>query len=236
MSEKREWCVGWRGYSRAMTIRPLDRPLPEYLVRVPSPIGTLELTSDGEAVTSLSIERAGHVPLEGLPERADDVLARAARQLGEYFDGGRREFDVPVRLSGTPFQLAVWGELRSLAWGEVIFYGTIGAATGRATAGRAVGGAVGANPVPILVPCHRVLASDGRITGYSGGDGIPTKAWLLDHEGITHKTVISHTTLMPTGDSTDQLDIDDVAGAAESAAEDAVAARSTAAAEAPVSS
>ena len=63
----------------------------------------------------------------------------------------------------------------------------LGRETGRATAGRAVGGAVGANPVPLIVPCHRVLASDQRITGYSAGDGVPTKVWLLDHEGITHR-------------------------------------------------
>jgi methylated-DNA-[protein]-cysteine S-methyltransferase len=75
-----------------------------------------------------------------------------------------------------------------LQWGEVISYGELGHATGRPTAGRAVGGAVGANPVPIIVPCHRVLGVSGRITGYSGGEGIPTKSWLLEHEGIPHST------------------------------------------------
>jgi methylated-DNA-[protein]-cysteine S-methyltransferase len=189
MSEKRQSRVGMPGYSRFMTIRPASLPLPEYLVRLPSPIGDLELTSDGDSVTSLSIERAGHLPFEGLPERSNDVLETAKRQLAEYFAGERRSFAVPVRLSGTSFQKAVWNALASISWGEVASYGTIGVATGRPTAGRAVGGAVGANPVPILVPCHRVLASDGRITGYSGGNGIPTKAWLLDHEGIVHKTV-----------------------------------------------
>jgi methylated-DNA-[protein]-cysteine S-methyltransferase len=202
------------GYSRFMTSRPGAQPLPEYIVRVPSPIGAIELTSDGEAVTSLAIERAGHLPLEGLPERGDEVLALAARQLEEYFAGTRHRFDVPVRLSGTEFQRAVWGELQSIGWGSVVSYGTIGAATGRPTAGRAVGGAVGANPVPIIVPCHRVLASDGRITGYSAGDGIPTKSWLLDLEGIPHKTPGSRS-----GGDAQQLDIDDIAGAAESAAE-----------------
>jgi methylated-DNA-[protein]-cysteine S-methyltransferase len=214
MSERRQRRVGRPGYSRPMTIRPGVQPLPEYLVRVPSPIGTLELTGDGEAVTSLSIERAGHLPLEGLPERGDDVLDRAAAQLGEYFAGTRRDFDVPVRLAGTEFQMAVWSELRSLDWGAVVSYGALGAATGRPTAGRAVGGAVGANPVPIIVPCHRVLASDGRITGYSGGNGIPTKSWLLDHEGIPHKAPSVRGTT-----AADRLDIDEVAGAAESHAE-----------------
>ena len=69
----------------------------------------------------------------------------------------------------------------------MISYGELGLSTGRVTAGRAVGGAVGANPIPIIVPCHRVLASNNRITGYSAGEGIATKAWLLAHEGITHR-------------------------------------------------
>ncbi|GAB2461764.1 methylated-DNA-[protein]-cysteine S-methyltransferase [Conyzicola lurida] len=174
-----------------MTNRPVTISLPDYLVRVPSPIGMLEVTSDGEAITSLSIERDGHLPLEGLPEKSTPVLDEAAAQLAEYFAGERRDFDLPLKVAGTDFQRAVWNELSALEWGEVASYGSIGLATGRPTAGRAVGGAVGANPVPIIVPCHRVLATDGKITGYSGGNGIPTKVWLLDHEGIVHKTVVA---------------------------------------------
>lgn len=161
--------------------------LPDYLRRMQSPVGRIEVTSDGSAVTSLSIEREGVLPLEGQPERSTPVLDRAIEQLTEYFAGTRRDFEVPVALAGTEFQRSVWNELSNLPFGGVVSYGEIGAATGRPTAGRAVGGAVGANPVPIIVPCHRVLASDGRITGYSGGNGIPTKVWLLDHEGIAHK-------------------------------------------------
>ncbi|HMM82145.1 MAG TPA: MGMT family protein, partial [Terrimesophilobacter sp.] len=82
------------------------------------------------------------------------------------------------------FQHAIWDQLTALEWGEVTTYGELGMGTGRATAGRAVGGAIGANPIPIIVPCHRVLGSDGKITGYSGGRGVPTKLWLLEHEGI----------------------------------------------------
>jgi methylated-DNA-[protein]-cysteine S-methyltransferase len=162
-------------------------PLPDYLVRIDSPIGRIEVTSDGDAITSLAIERAGALPLDSVPERSTPVLDRAVEQLREYFAGTRTEFDLPVSLVGTEFQRAVWNELAELPFGGVVSYGEIGGATGRATAGRAVGGAVGANPIPIIVPCHRVLASDGRITGYSGGNGIPTKVWLLDHEGIAHK-------------------------------------------------
>ena len=172
-----------------MTIRTATFEPPRYLVRVPSPIGRLEIASDGEAITSLSIERAGSLPLEEFPENPDALLATAVVQLDEYFDGRRHDFDLPVRLVGTEFQKAVWAQLRDLEWGEVASYGSVGLATGRPTAGRAVGGAVGANPIPIIVPCHRILAGNGKITGYSGGNGIPTKAWLLDHEGIVHHTV-----------------------------------------------
>jgi len=160
---------------------------PTYLRRVDSPIGRIEIGSDGDTITSLSIEREGRLPWDEQPENSTDVLESAVAQLEEYFAGVRREFDVPVSLSGTDFQRAVWAELDAVPFGSVASYGEIGHATGRATAGRAVGGAVGANPIPIIVPCHRVLASDGRITGYSGGNGIPTKAWLLDHEGIPHR-------------------------------------------------
>ena len=185
MSEKCQKRVGCRGYSFTM---PTATP-PSNLIRVPSPIGRIELTADDTHVLSLRIERAGALPHDDLDESPNEVLERAAAQLGEYFAGVRRDFDLPVRLVGTAFQQSVWSELRQLGWGEVASYGSVGLATGRPTAGRAVGGAVGANPIPIIVPCHRILASNGRITGYSGGNGIPTKAWLLDHEGIVHQTV-----------------------------------------------
>jgi len=159
---------------------------PAYIRRLESPIGRLEITSDGDAITGLSIARDGHLPFEEVAENSNAVLDRAAQQLTEYFAGTRKNFDLPVSLQGTEFQQSVWNQLNDLGFGEVASYGELGLATGRATAGRAVGGAVGANPIPIIVPCHRVLASNNRITGYSGGDGIPTKAWLLAHEGITH--------------------------------------------------
>jgi methylated-DNA-[protein]-cysteine S-methyltransferase len=157
---------------------------PGFLRRIDSPIGRIELVSDGTAVTSLTIERGGALPFDEEPERSNPVLEQAASQLAEYFAGGRQEFDVPVTTRGTQFQRDVWQVLAQLPYGTSISYGELGRATGRATAGRAIGGAVGANPVPIIVPCHRVLASNGRITGYSGGEGIPTKAWLLQHEGV----------------------------------------------------
>jgi methylated-DNA-[protein]-cysteine S-methyltransferase len=156
-----------------------------YLLRTPSPIGRIELTSDGAAVTSLSIERGGALPLDDHPERSTAVLDEAARQLDEYFAGTRREFDLPVRLDGTPFRRAVWERLQQLAFGTLTSYGDLGRSLGHVGYGRAIGGAVGANPVPIIVACHRVLSTNGKVTGYSGGEGVPTKLWLLEHEGIT---------------------------------------------------
>lgn len=132
-------------------------------------------------MTFLTIEREGHLPSDGTAEHSNAVLDTAATQLAEYFDGSRRDFTVPVRLAGTAFQSAVWKELRELPFGGVLSYGAIGLATGRPTAGRAVGGAVGANPIPIIVPCHRVLAGNG-LGGYAGG--LPVKRALLAIEGI----------------------------------------------------
>ncbi|WP_027479158.1 methylated-DNA--[protein]-cysteine S-methyltransferase [Gryllotalpicola ginsengisoli] len=162
----------------------MTTPIPLFLVRTSSPIGRLELTSDGDAITSLSIERGGRLPLETLPENPNAVLDEAVRQLGEYFAGTRTAFELPLHLAGTDFQKAVWQILAELPFGECTSYGEIGQRLGRLTGGRAVGGAVGANPVPLIIGCHRVLSSTGRVTGYSGGEGIPTKLWLLAHEGI----------------------------------------------------
>ncbi len=157
------------------------------LRRIPSPIGRIEIRGDGTAITALSIESNGSLPADNLPENSDALLDLAAAQLAEYFRGERTTFEVPVSPSGSAFQQAVWRELLALPYGTVTSYGELGRATGRVAAGRAVGGAVGANPIPIIIPCHRVLASDLRITGYSGGNGIPTKEWLLAREGIAHK-------------------------------------------------
>jgi len=155
-----------------------------FLTRLDSPIGRIELLGDDRAVTALTIERDGVLPHDAEPERSNPVLESARAQLLEYFAGTRTAFDVPVRLVGTPFQEAVWAELVRLGWGEATSYGALAAAVGKPGSARAIGGAVGSNPVPILIGCHRVLASDGRITGYSRGNGVPTKLWLLGHERI----------------------------------------------------
>jgi methylated-DNA-[protein]-cysteine S-methyltransferase len=191
MSEFCQKRVGCCGYSRVMFSRSPTQTAPAHLTRVDSPLGRIEITSDGAAITSLSIERHGddgiaRLPFDEVPENPSRLLDLAATQLGEYFAGTRQNFELPVAFHGTAFQESIWSQLVDIPFGEVMSYGELGLASGRASAGRAVGGAVGANPVPIIVPCHRVLAGNRRITGYSGGNGIPTKVWLLDHEGIEH--------------------------------------------------
>lgn len=152
-----------------------------------SPLGRIVVESDGGAITRLEIERDGTLTTEGVPDHPDAIVRAAVAQLAEYFSGTRRDFDVPVLLAGTSFQRDIWKGLQAIPFGRTRSYGELGRAAGRVTAPRAVGGAVGANPVPLIVPCHRVLASNQRITGYSAGDGVPTKTWLLAHEGISHR-------------------------------------------------
>ena len=109
----------------------------------------------------------------------------AADELRRYFSGERIQFSCPLDLHGTPFQLAVWQALQAIPYGETRSYGQIAQAIGRPSASRAVGAANGANPVAIIVPCHRVIGSNGALTGYGGG--VPTKAWLLSLEGVKYK-------------------------------------------------
>ncbi|RFA11934.1 cysteine methyltransferase [Subtercola boreus] len=164
---------------------PVLTPAP-FIARTDSPLGRLELTATDDGIASLSIERAGMLPHDDLPEHRSPLLDDALQQLSEYFAGSRTEFSVALDVVGTPFQRDIWHQLSLVGWGEALSYGELGLAAGRPGSGRAVGGAVGANPVPILVGCHRVLASNRRLTGYSAGNGLPTKIWLLEHERIEH--------------------------------------------------
>ena len=108
------------------------------------------------------------------------MLLRAREQLQEYFDGKRMNFDLPLAPEGSDFQKRVWAALRAIPLGETRSYADIARALGSAP--RAVGGANGANPIPVFIPCHRVIAADGSLGGYSGGDGPATKRFLLDLE------------------------------------------------------
>ncbi|MBP6043832.1 MAG: methylated-DNA--[protein]-cysteine S-methyltransferase [Rhodoluna sp.] len=115
------------------------------------------------------------------------VLREAKKQLQAYFAGKLTKFDLPVDLHGTEFQKSVFKQIAKIGYGKTLTYADIAAKIGKPLAARAVGGAVGSNPVPIIVACHRVLGAAGKITGYSGGDGLPTKRLLLKLEGISSK-------------------------------------------------
>ncbi len=150
---------------------------------IDSPIGDLLVTGE-KRDQSLNITRL-YTP--GHDRRADESWVRddaaftdLRRQLGEYFAGERRDFDVVADPPGTPFQRTVWAELRRIDYGRTSSYGQVALAIGAPTAVRAVGGANGRNPVSIIVPCHRVVGSNGTLTGYAGG--LAAKSWLLDHE------------------------------------------------------
>jgi methylated-DNA-[protein]-cysteine S-methyltransferase len=169
-------------YSYTVTVSVFD----SFRVRMPSPLGVLELVSDGDDLTALSwVESRPRYCTEHTLERPHPLLWEASHQLDEYFAGTRKTFDMPVRPIGTPFQTTVWDRVAALPWGTRSSYGQIAAEINKPDASRAVGRAVGANPVPIIIGCHRVLSSNGEPTGYSGGAGIPTKLWLLGHESIT---------------------------------------------------
>ena len=147
-----------------------------------SPVGRLELVEDGGALVAIHFD----APADGSPrhERGGSaVLTQAHQQLSEYFAGSRREFDLPLRPAGTDFQRRVWDVLATVPWGTTTTYGAIAARLGLPPgASRAVGAANGANPLPVVLPCHRVIGSDGTLTGYAGG--LERKALLLRLEGV----------------------------------------------------
>jgi methylated-DNA-[protein]-cysteine S-methyltransferase len=150
---------------------------------IESPLGRMLLMSDGSALTGLHFEREKYFPPLGkdwTEAPAAPVLARAARQVREYFAGARTRFDLPLAPSGTPFQQRVWRELLRIPCGTTVTYGDIARGIGAPNSVRAVGAAIGRNRISIVVPCHRVVGSDGTLTGYAGG--LERKRALLAHE------------------------------------------------------
>ncbi len=147
---------------------------------IDSPVGPLQLIVRGGALAELLM--TPFAVRDDQPAAGADaaVLDDAERQLGAYFEGRGTAFDLPLALDGTPFQCRVWDELLRIPFGERISYGELARRVGRPGSARAVGLANGRNPVSIIVPCHRVVGRDGRLTGYGGG--LDRKAWLLDHE------------------------------------------------------
>lgn len=146
---------------------------------LPSPLGTLRLVSDGEHLVCIEFE-GRHDCAEGDRECSDPVLENCASQLREYFAGERHSFDLPLAPAGTEFQHSVWKALRRIPYGERCSYRDIAESITRPKAVRAVGAANGRNPLPIVVPCHRVVGSDGSLTGFAGG--LEAKKLLLELE------------------------------------------------------
>ena len=144
------------------------------------PFGVLRLHAEGDELVAIDLpDHPGPAVLEG-GERRTDVLVRTKAQLAEYFAGDRRAFDLPLAPQGSGFQVQVWRALLRIPYGETCSYGDIARVVGRPSASRAVGAANGRNPIPIIVPCHRVIGSTGSLTGYGGG--LERKRYLLDFE------------------------------------------------------
>jgi methylated-DNA-[protein]-cysteine S-methyltransferase len=146
-----------------------------------SPVGRLLIAADASGLRYVLFQ-AGRSPAEPLPGWREDAtrLADTIRQLREYFRGERREFELPLAPEGTPFQQRVWRELLAIPYGETISYGELARRVGSPRGSRAVGLANGANPISIVIPCHRVVGSAGQLTGYGGG--LRNKQWLLAFE------------------------------------------------------
>ena len=143
----------------------------------PSPVGDLLLTADDEGrLTGL------HTRHDGATARDDGAFDTVREQLDAYFAGDLEEFDLPLALHGTPFQLRVWDELARIPFAETISYKELALRLGDLKLVRAVGLANGRNPVSIVIPCHRVIGADGTLVGYGGG--LERKRWLLDHEAV----------------------------------------------------
>lgn len=140
-----------------------------------TPIGYIEVTSSEKGIRSLYF-----LNFKVKPQHVPSVLKPCLQQLEEYFHGTRQTFDLPLDLSGTAFQLKVWNELLKIPYGQTISYHQLAERTGNINSFRAVGGANAHNPVSVIVPCHRVIGSTGRLVGYLGG--LKRKKWLLEHE------------------------------------------------------
>jgi methylated-DNA-[protein]-cysteine S-methyltransferase len=167
---------------------------PMYRTTHSTPVGDLTLIASDHGLRTIlwpkeSSRRAGIAnKLRRDPDHP--ILKQTASQLDEYFAGTRTSFDVPLDLEGTRFQVAAWRALADIPFGSTTSYGQQAAALGIPTAARAVGAANGANPVCIVLPCHRVIGKDGSLTGFGGG--LATKQWLLDHEArVLMATIVS---------------------------------------------
>lgn len=148
------------------------------MAHLSTPFGELTVSATASAV--VAVEFPGRAKTRVSDNSPTGVLADAVRQLEEYFAGVRTEFDLPVEVDGTDFQRQAWSVLSQIPHGQTISYAEQARRMGRPTAVRAVGAANGRNPVPVIVPCHRVIGANGSLTGFAGG--LDIKTWLLAHE------------------------------------------------------
>lgn len=150
-------------------------------VSMESPIGRLVILADGHGITEIRFCNNSS-PLPTAQDTGNEWVALAIEQLNAYFDKRLTTFELPLSLDGTAFQQGVWGELQNIDYGSTASYGQIAAAINKPKAARAVGMANNKNRIPIIIPCHRVIGSNGALTGFAGG--LDTKRWLLRHEGV----------------------------------------------------
>lgn len=164
--------------------------MPTTFTRLPTPLGELVLAASDIALTGVYFptSRHGSPPTDGaewLEHDRHEVLVRAREQLTEYFVGTRTSFDLPLEAAGSAFERRVWDALRAIPYGTTTSYSQLARRLGDIRATRAVGAANAKNPIPIIVPCHRVVGAHGELTGFGGG--IDRKRWLLEHEGALMK-------------------------------------------------
>ena len=147
------------------------------LLQIPSPLGILTLCASEDGLFRVDFEERSPAVSVSVSDRAEWILTQASRELAEYFAGKRREFSVPLHPGGTPFQQKVWAALCRIPYGETRTYGEIARQIGAPKAARAVGMANHRNPLPLFIPCHRVVGASGELTGYAGG--LDHKRFLL---------------------------------------------------------
>ncbi|MEQ9146339.1 MAG: methylated-DNA--[protein]-cysteine S-methyltransferase [Parvibaculaceae bacterium] len=166
--------------------------LPLTIGTLETPIGTIRVGAHdgGLARVLFAVQEKEDLPADPRPsDAARDHLAAALTALDAYFQGKKQDFsELTLAPSGTDFQLSVWRALRQIGYGETCAYRDIATAIGNPKAVRAVGLANGKNPIPVIVPCHRVIGADGSLTGFGGG--LPAKKWLLEHEGVLDRPLI----------------------------------------------
>lgn len=161
----------------------MTKPVTLTSAAMESPVGRLTIVASDAGLRAVlwPAERDGRVTFaEPVEAGSHPVIDQTAQQLGEYFTGDRTTFDLPLDAVGTEFQQSVWNALKKIPFGETESYGELAAGLGKPSASRAVGSATGRNPISIVVPCHRLVASSGKLTGFAGG--LESKQWLLTHE------------------------------------------------------